>query len=313
VKVLVTGAAGFIGSHVVDRLLRDGHSILGFDDLSTGREDNLAAARSSGRFELRLGDVASSRDRDDLVAFAPDVVCHLAALADVRQSVADPVSDARVNILGTIEMLEVARLAASRTFVFVSSGGSIHGTPARWPVTETAPLAPESPYAASKAAAELWLRTYRSLYGLRWTSLALANVYGPRQRHDGEGGVVSIFAAALAAGRTATIFGDGSQTRDFVYVGDVADAFASAVAAPGCDTRMNVGTGAETSVLELYHALAALAGVASEPVFAPARLGELQRSALDAGLARRTLQWVPASELEVGLARTLDWVRESLA
>ncbi len=243
---------------------------------------------------------------------SPEVICHLAAQIDVRVSIQNPVFDVQQNVVGTVNLLEAARRAGVSKVVFASSGGSIYGSPDRLPVTEDTKLAPESPYAASKAACELFFETFAALYGLAWTSLAFSNVYGPRQDHEGEAGVVALFASALLAGRTPTIFGDGTSTRDYVYVGDVADAFVRCVGAThGDGRRFNIGTGRQTSVAQLYAKLAAIVGARQEPAFAPARLGEVRASAVDPSAAAEVLGWTPRTALESGLAQTVEWLRRS--
>lgn len=309
-RVAVTGAAGFIGSHVVERLLLAGHDVLGIDDLSSGRMVNLDAAQRSDRFAFIHQDVTAPDLVGVVQEFAPDAVCHLAAAIDVRTSVEDPVEDARINILGTIRVLEAARLAGARHVVFVSSGGAIYGEtpPDGSGATEQSALAPKSPYGASKAAAELWLQVYARLYGLSWTALALSNVYGPRQAPDGEGGVVSIFGSRALADLPVTIFGDGLQTRDLVFVGDVAAALVAAVAAPGAG-RLNIGTGVHTSVADLHARIQRLAGTSHPPDFASERAGEVRRSALDSSAARAALGWAPGTTLDIGLSQTLEWLQ----
>ncbi len=228
-RILVTGAAGFIGSNVCDVLLGDGHEVVGLDDLSRGKLENLADARSSDRFSFEQFDVTDPDLTGLLARVRPEVICHLAAQIDVRISVADPLLDARLNVLGTINLLEASKANGVRKVVFTSSGGSIYGTPTELPVDEAAPVRPESQYAAGKAAGELYLNVYAALYGVAWTSLALANVYGPRQDPHGEAGVVAIFGTRLLQGQATKIFGDGTSTRDYVHVADVADAFRRAV------------------------------------------------------------------------------------
>jgi len=240
---------------------------------------------------------------------APEVVFHLAAQADVRVSVARPAFDAEVNIVGSLNVIEGARRARSRKVVFASSGGTIYGDPdpADLPVTEAHPQLPVSPYGVAKKAVGDYLHAYRVLHGLEFTALALANVYGPRQDPHGEAGVVAIFAGRLLAGEPCTIFGDGRQTRDFVYVDDVVDAFVRA-ASKGSGVLCNIGTATETSVLALYEVMAEAAGHSgTAPVFAPARAGELARSALDPSRARLHLGWTPWTTLEAGTAAVLDW------
>jgi UDP-glucose 4-epimerase len=308
-RLLVTGAAGFIGSNLVDCLLQRGHDVVGLDNLSRGRLANLEEALRSPRFSFAQADVTDPNLTAVVDRIHPEAICHLAAQIDVRLSVSSPVVDVQQNVVGTVNMLEAARRADCGKFVFCSSGGSIYGSSEDLPVSETAPLAPESPYAASKAACELYLHSFASLYGLKWTSLALSNVYGPRQDPYGEAGVVALFTAALLEGRQATIFGDGEATRDFVFVSDVATAFALAVENDGLGQRLNVGTGTQTSVSELYDHLARIVGSSRPPRYAGARLGELRASCLDPSAARDVLGWAPAHPLEEGLAETVDWLR----
>ncbi len=311
-RILVTGAAGFIGSHVSDRLLAAGHEVIGLDNLSRGNLENLRNAQATGRFQFEQMDVTAPELAAVVGRINPEVVCHLAAQIDVRVSVTDPVFDVQQNVVGTVNLLDAARKSGCGKVVFTSSGGAIYGNPASLPVNETAPLAPESPYAASKAACELFLGTFAALYGLRWTSLALSNVYGPRQDPHGEAGVVAIFASALLESKTAMIFGDGQATRDFVYVGDVADAFALAVTNGAHDgRRFNIGTGQQTSVAELYAEIASQLKSDRKPTYADARAGELRASSLDATAARESLGWTPATTLEAGLARTIEWIAQA--
>ncbi len=313
-RILVTGAAGFIGSHVCDRLLADGHEVVGLDDLSRGRMENLAQAQRSAAFSFERFDVSDPRLGALVERLQPEVVAHLAAQIDVRVSVADPLLDIRLNVLGTVNLLEAARQAGTRKVVFTSSGGSIYGNPDSLPVDESARVAPESQYAASKAAVELYLNVYRALYGLQWTSLALANVFGPRQDPHGEAGVVAIFGTAMLEGRPTKIFGDGTATRDYVFVGDVADAFARAVVPDAGDgRRFNIGTGRQTDVLELHQLVAGVVGVSTEPELVPGRPGELQAIALDASAAHEALGWSVQVPLEPGLEQTVGWLREQLA
>lgn len=312
-RALVTGGAGFIGSNLVDRLLAEGHSVEVVDDLSSGRLSNLADARSDRAhdFSFHQIDICDPSVADLIERRAPEVVFHLAAQIDVRVSVTDPARDARINVLGTLNVLEGARRAGSRKVVFASSGGTIYGDvdPDDLPVTESHPQRPVAPYGVSKKVATDYLHAYRELHQLEYTSLALANVYGPRQDPHGEAGVVAIFAGRLLTGEPCTIFGDGEQTRDYVYVDDVADAFVRA-AERGSGLLCNIGTGTETSVNELYRAMAANAGVTEPPEHAPARVGELARSALDAGRAKMHLGWEPFTDLATGTAAVIDWFRD---
>ncbi|HUR23766.1 MAG TPA: NAD-dependent epimerase/dehydratase family protein [Acidimicrobiales bacterium] len=307
-RALVTGGAGFIGSTLVDRLLAEGHHVDVIDDLSTGSLANLAEARATPGYELTFHrlDITEPTVIELLAHRRPEVVFHLAAQADVRISVERPAFDAQVNVIGTLNVLEGARAAGSRKVVFAASGGTLYGEPEKLPVTEAHPQRPLSPYGVSKKAAGDYLAAYRELHGIEFTALALANVYGPRQDPHGEAGVVAIFAGRLLAGEPCTIFGDGNQTRDFVYVDDVVDAFARA-AHKGSGLLMNIGTGVETSVNGLYLAMAAAAGTDAPAAYAPARPGELARSSLDPSRAGIHLGWAPWTTVADGAAEVLRW------
>jgi UDP-glucose 4-epimerase len=324
-RCLVTGGAGFVGSNLVDALLARGDEVTVVDDLSTGRRENLEPALAAGATLVEL-DV---RDREATVELGaearPEVVFHLAAQIDVRKSVADPAFDASVNVGGTANALDAARAGGARRFVFASTGGAIYGEGEgqRLPLAEDAPLAPEAPYGQSKLAAEGYLALYERLYGLSAVSLRLGNVYGPRQDPLGEAGVIAIFCGRLRAGERPTVFGDGRQTRDYVYVGDVV---AAMLAAAGSEATgaINVGTGVETDVLELVRLLGELGSAAGpagsgrpandsgdgaagfEPELAPRRAGEVQRIAIDPARAGRELGWRAETGLEDGLRLTLD-------
>jgi len=312
VKALVTGGAGFIGSTLVDRLLAEGSSVDVVDNLSTGSLANLADARRSkeGRLSFHQLDIRSPDLAELMNRCRPEVVFHLAAQADVRVSVADPLFDADVNVMGSLRVLEGARSSGAQKVVFASSGGTIYGDPdpADLPVKESHPQAPLSPYGVAKKVVSDYLNAYRELHNLEFTSLALANVYGPRQDPHGEAGVVAIFAGRLLSGQPCTIYGDGSQTRDFVYVDDVVDAFARS-AERGGGLVLNIGTGAETSVYDLYRTMADKAGVDQPAVTAPPRAGELHRSCLDPARARIHLGWQPWTTLEDGAAAVIEWFR----
>lgn len=309
-RFLVTGGAGFIGSTLVDLLLRERHEVHVVDDLSRGDKTNLTEATESPAFTLHELDVNDPALVDLCARVGPEVVCHLAAQIDVRHSVADPLYDARQNVLGTVNVAEAARRTGVRKVVFSSSGGSIYGTPDALPVAETVPVDPLSPYAVSKVSGELYLNAFRQLYGLECTTLALANVYGPRQDPHGEAGVVAIFAKALLTGRPTRIFGDGGQTRDYVYVGDVATAFLTAAGPAGNGRRYNIGTGVQTTDRELHTLVAAAAGTPDEPTDAPARLGDLRASALDASRAAAELGWRPETTVAEGVRRTVEFFRD---
>ena len=293
----MTGGAGFIGSNLVDLLLARGDEVHVLDDLSRGSRDNVPAGARLHVADIREPDAVFDDAR-------PEAVFHLAAQADVRVSVEKPALDADVNVLGTIRILEAARRHQAK-LVFASSGGAAYGE-CDGPAPESAPLLPLAPYGTSKVCGEEYLATWNRLYGTSHVSLRLGNVYGPRQMPHGEAGVVAIFMGLLRDGGTPTIFGDGSQTRDYVYVGDVADAMVRALDRDG--GTYNIGTGIETSVIELFGAVRAASGVARDPAFAPARLGELQRSVLDPALAGRELGWRPDRSLAQGLSATWDWI-----
>jgi UDP-glucose 4-epimerase len=308
-RTLVTGAAGFIGSTLVDRLLADGHGVVGVDDLSSGRSENIVAAERSAEFEFAKADIVDA-DLIGLLADAkPEVVFHLAAQIDVRHSVADPQVDTTINVVGTVRLAEAARRAGVRKIVHTSSGGSIYGTPQIFPTPEDVPADPASPYAAGKVAGEVYLNMFRNLYGLECSHIAPGNVYGPRQDPHGEAGVVAIFSRALLAGRATKIFGDGTDTRDYVFVDDVVDAFVKASGRDGGGQRFNVGTGVETSVRQLHSVIAEAAGAADEPEFEPPRLGELKRSCLDINRAKQVIGWAPKVDIVAGVARTVEHFR----
>ena len=300
-RAVVTGGAGFIGSTLVDALVTRGDEVHVVDDLSSGRREQVNADAT-----LHVADV-----RDPLVDVfgeaQPEVVFHLAAQIDVRVSVADPVEDARANVLGTLNVLEAARAHGAQV-IFASTGGAIYGECDDGPASEDAPRLPLSPYGTSKLAAEEYLATWNRLHGTRHVALRLGNVYGPRQDPHGEAGVVAIFLSRIRDGHEATIYGDGSQTRDYVFSGDVARAFVGSVGAEG--GVFNVGTGEETSVVALWDACLAAAGREATAANGPARLGELQRSCLDPRRAETTLHWRAEVPLSTGLRDTWEWIRE---
>src|SRR6202165_3534518 len=310
-RTLVTGGAGFIGSTLVDRLLAEGHPVGVGDDLATGSLTNLAEARanSQAHFSFHQLDVRSEQLVELISKRRPEVIFHLAAQADVRVSVERPVFDAEVNILGTLQVLEGSRQADVSKVVFAASGGTLYGAPdvSRLPIVESHPQQPLSPYGVSKKVAIDYLTAYRTLHGVRYCALALGNVYGPRQDPHGEAGVVAIFAGALLKGDPVTIYGDGDQTRDFIYVDDVVDAFVRA-ADRGYGLTINVGTGLETSVNELFNTMSRLAGASAPPTRAPARPGELLRSALDPARAAVQLGWRSWTPLEEGTRAVLEHV-----
>jgi UDP-glucose 4-epimerase len=296
VRAIVTGGAGFIGSHVADALVARGDEVVVVDSLVTGKRENVPATATLAERDIR-------EPLDDLFDdIRPEAVFHLAAQADIRVSVEHPGEDAATNVVGTVHVLEAARRHGAHV-IFSSTGGAIYGE-CDGPAPESAPLRPQSPYGASKLAAEEYLRTYNRMHDTRHVSLRYGNVYGPRQDPHGEAGVVAIFLGVLAEGGQARIFGDGTQTRDYVYIGDVARATVSALGHDG--GVFNIGTGRETSVLELYALCREAAGSTAEAEHAPARLGELQRSVLDTQRAADELGFVAMVGLEDGLAATWD-------
>ena len=311
-RVLVTGGAGFIGSNLTDRLLAEGHEVTVVDDLSTGKLLNLNEARRNPDLPLSFQrvDITSNALERVVEKAEPEVVLHLAAQIDVRRSVADPVRDAMVNVIGTVNLLECARRCGVRKIVMTTSGGCIYGEPSEdeLPIDETYPGHPHSPYGASKRGVEEYLYTYEALYGMRWTSLALGNVFGRRQDPLGEAGVVSIFAGKMLAGEPVTIFGDGEQTRDFVYVDDVVHAFILAMDR-GDRLRFNIGTGEGTSVNTLFTEMSKIIGYDRDAEYAAERPGELRHISLDTRLAAAELGWKPWTTLQEGLAETIDSIR----
>ena len=309
-RALVTGGAGFIGSNLADHLTARGAEVLVVDNLSTGHRENLDEALESGA-ALVEGDVAVAPEFDEIVDdFRPDRIFHLAAQVDVRKAVADPGLDARINVVGTINVLEAARRHGAAV-IFASTGGAIYGEGSGrgLPLDEKAASLPETPYGASKLTGEIYLDLYRRLYGLAGVALRFGNVYGPRQDPHGEAGVVAIFCGLLRTGGPLRVFGDGEQTRDYVYVADVVAACLAAEEAlssrgSGVSGPYNVGTGIETSVLELARLLGAATGVDPRLEHHPARTGEVDRISIDPSASRRDLGWVAATDLETGLART---------
>lgn len=308
-RVLVTGGAGFIGSHVADAYLARGDEVWIVDNLSTGKRENVPAGAKF--IQMDISDPALEDVFRDAGGF--DIVNHHAAQIDVRRSVADPRFDARVNIDGLLNVLELARRFGTRRVLFVSSGGVVYGEPEVMPTPESAPKLPLSPYGVTKLAAEFYLHYYRRVHGLESVALRYSNVYGPRQDPHGEAGVVAIFSTRLISGEALTIYGDGEQTRDYIYVGDVVAANMLLSDVPlgdgaGLDAySFNVGTGIETSVNQLARAMMAATGREVEIRYAPARPGELLRSCLDASRLR-ALGWAPQTSLDDGLNATYQYI-----
>jgi UDP-glucose 4-epimerase len=310
-RVLVSGGAGFIGSHLVRAHLAAGDTVTVLDDLSSGRRENLPEGVT-----LVQADIRSPEARELAASGGFTILNHHAAQMDVRRSVQDPVFDAQINVLGLLNLLEGARAGGVRRVVFASSGGTVYGDGAVPPTPETAAKLPASPYGTAKLTSEYYLATFAQLFGVEAVALRYSNVYGPRQNPHGEAGVVAIFGRRMLAGEPVTIYGDGDQTRDLVYVEDVAAANVLAAERPvpplaTIDTRaFNVGTGVETTVNHLAELLAVAAGRTSDIRHAPARAGEIQRSALDVGKAARELGWRPQVPLAEGLKRTIRWIAE---
>ena len=308
-RTLVTGAAGFIGSTLVDRLLADGHSVVGVDDLSSGRSSNLDSAQRHADFDFVKADIVDA----DLIALVgetrPEVVFHLAAQIDVRHSVDDPRSmPASTSSAPCGWRRRPAAPAFARSYTPRRADPST-ALPPNYPTSEAAPIDPASPYAAGKVAGEVYLNMFRNLYGLECSHVAPGNVYGPRQDPHGEAGVVAIFARALLSGKPTKIFGDGTDTRDYVFVDDVVDAFVKASGEAGGGQRFNIGTGVETSVRQLHTAIAKAAGAPDEPEFHPPRLGDLRRSCLDISRAEKVLGWRPKVTIDDGVAQTVAFFR----
>lgn len=309
-KVLVTGGAGFIGSHVVDELIRAGHQVVVVDNLSTGRRSNL-----NPRATFYEVDVRSLEMRQVLEAERPEVVNHHAAQMDVRKSVEDPIFDADVNIVGGIRLLQWCVELGVRKFIHISSGGAIYGEPVSLPCDEDHPVRPLCPYGASKYALELYLHVFRAIHGLDYSILRYPNVYGPRQNPQGEAGVVAIFTGLMLQNKPVTIYGSGEQVRDFVYVTDCARANLSLLESK-CGTSdtsgraYNLGSGVGTSVNQIFSHLKVITAYSHEPRYASARAGETFRIYLDASRAEQELAWKPGVDLEVGLRETVKYFKE---
>jgi UDP-glucose 4-epimerase len=311
IAYLITGGAGFIGSHLSDRLLAEGHRVLAVDDLSTGRIANLAEARSYGsEFTFFNMDLRSDGLLQLFERHQPEVVMHLGAQAGVRRSLEDPTFDASVNVMGLLNVMECSVKIGVRKVVYAASGGTIYGEARRLPAKESSAAGsrPGSPYGISKKVGVDYLEYFEKFRGIDYTALALADVYGPRQDPLGEAGVVSIFSSKMLSGETPTIFGDGNQTRDFVFIDDVVHALALA-ADRGSGRLVNVGTGLETSVNGLYRMLAEIIGFAGQPASGPLPPGEVRRIALDVQLASDVLGWHPWTHLVDGLSETVAYLK----
>ncbi len=301
-RILVTGGAGFIGSHVVDKFIELGHDVVVIDNLSSGKKANLNPKATF--YDM---DVQDEAVREIFSRHRFDVVDHHAAQIDVRKSVEDPVFDARTNVLGLLNILQNSVKHGVKKVIFISSGGVVYGDPEKLPPNEDYPFAPESPYGVTKTVGEYYLRYYAKTHNLKFTALRYSNVYGPRQNPEGEAGVVAIFSQLMLKGKECSIFGDGKQTRDYVSVLDVARANAACLD-KGDNESINIGTGRETSVNQLFSLLSRITGYDKKPVYLPPRKGELARNFLDVGKAKNILGWVPGMTLEEGLKKTVDWI-----
>jgi UDP-glucose 4-epimerase len=303
-KVLVTGGAGFIGSHVADALVGEGHEVHVLDDLSSGKRENIPSVATFHHADIRDAAVLGLFREHRF-----EVLVHHAAQMDVRRSVADPSFDAGVNLIGFLNLMESARENGIRKVIFASTGGAIYGEPAYAPQDENHPLRPLSPYGITKLCTEKYLYFYEQEYGIPWVALRYGNVYGPRQNPHGEAGVIAIFAGRLLANEQAVIFGDGGQTRDYVYVGDVVRANLAAMRFEGSGV-FNVGTSVETSVNELFRLMRDEVQPDMPERHEPARPGEQRRSILDFSQSRDVLGWTPEVNLKDGLAATVEWFRK---
>jgi UDP-glucose 4-epimerase len=299
-KILVTGGAGFIASQIVDAYIDQGHEVTILDDLSSGKKENVHPKARLMTLDVRDPNISTLFSKAGF-----DVVNHHAAQIDVRKSVQDPFLDASINVLGTLRLLECCRTYGVKKFIFASSGGAIYGE-CKAPALETNPTVPESPYGYSKSVAETYIRFYEKYYKLAYTILRYGNVYGPRQDSNGEAGVVSIFIGKLLANETPSIYGAGRQERDYVFVGDIVAANVAALS-KGENGTFNIGTQTPTSVNTLYEKIAAIHPSAPKPTYAPARAGELERSVLNASLAKEKLGWKPSRTLDQGLAETYKY------
>ncbi|HUY18411.1 MAG TPA: NAD-dependent epimerase/dehydratase family protein [Candidatus Binataceae bacterium] len=307
-RILVTGGAGFIGSHTVDALIGEGHDLAVIDDLSAGRREQVNPAARFLKADLR--DAAAV---NEIVARErPETIFHFAAQMDVRRSVAEPSFDATVNLVGFLNLMEAGRRAGLRRVIFSSTGGAIYGEQEAFPCDEDHPLRPVSPYGVAKLATEKYLFFYRAEYGLEYLALRYANVYGPRQDPHGEAGVMAIFCGRMLAGQPVTIFGDGEQTRDYVFVGDIVRANLAALRS-NASGAFNIGTGVEASVNRLYQELAAVAGIDSPPLHAPRRAGEQRRSLISPARAAQHLHWRPQVSLAEGLRETFAFFKARAA
>ncbi len=307
-KILVTGGAGFIGSHVVNVFIENGHEVVVVDDLSTGRRSNLNPAATFYQVDIRSPQLAEIFEKEQ-----PQVIDHHAAQMDVRRSVEDPLFDADVNVLGSIKLIELARKHNVERFIYISTGGAVYGEPEYLPCDEAHPINPICPYGASKHTVEHYLYMYQELYDLNYVILRYPNVYGPRQDPHGEAGVVAIFTGQMLGGDQIVINGDGEQERDFVYVGDCARANILALTTENCNTIFNLGYGKGTTINEIYTNLKNITGYEDSAIHGPAKVGETRRIFLEASKAEKELDWKPTVGLEAGLSETVEYFRQTEA
>ncbi|MDD3627084.1 MAG: GDP-mannose 4,6-dehydratase [bacterium] len=305
-KAIVTGGAGFIGSHLAEALIEKGLDVTVIDDLSTGKKENIPIKARFHHCSITDKKVEKIINRE-----RPDYIFHLAAQMNVRKSVESPQFDAQVNILGSLNILEAVKEIGLKKLIFASSGGTVYGEQLEFPATEKHSLNPLCPYGVAKLAVEKYLYYYKENYNLDYVALRLANIYGPRQDPHGEAGVIAIFSTKLITGEQAVINGDGKQTRDYVYVKDVADAFVKMMDIQGSD-QFNIGTGIETDVNELFRIINRLTDGKQEEVHGPAKKGEQIRSVLSSGKIKNTCGWSPEIKLDEGLQKTVDWFKEKL-
>ena len=301
-KILVTGGAGFIGSHLVDKLIEKNYKVIVIDNLSTGKRENLNSQANFYKIDILDSKISQIFQKEK-----PEAVFHYAAQIDVRKSVEDPIENAKVNILGSLNLLENCKNFRIKKFIFASSGGAIYGTSELLPTPESYLPRPESPYGLSKLVIEEYLKIYKNIYGLDFVSLRYANIYGPRQNSKGEAGVVAIFIDKLLEDKRPIIFGTGEQTRDYLYVEDAIEAALKALNYRGLLPIFNVGTGLETNVNEIYNLISQKLGKNIKPIYAPAKPGDLKRSCLDISKIKKDIGWKPKYDLEKGLEKTIQW------
>jgi UDP-glucose 4-epimerase len=306
VKILVTGGAGFIGSHVVDTFIANGHEVVVVDDLSTGRRSNLNPAATFYQIDIRSDELAEVFEKEK-----PQIVDHHAAQMDVRRSVVDPLFDADVNVLGSIKLIELARQHKVERFIYISTGGAVYGEPEYLPCDEAHPINPICPYGASKHTVEHYLYMYHELYDMDYVVLRYPNVYGPRQDPHGEAGVVAIFTGLMLKGDQVVINGDGDQERDFVFVGDCAKANLLAVTTENSNTIFNLGEGKATTVNDVFRELKKITNYQLPAVHGPAKVGETRRIYLEAKKAAQELDWLPSVGLGDGLTKTVEYFKEA--